>query len=199
MRTQPCATARPPCAARLARGPFKSFGCGLCAWAATAPRCTAAHSGVSWPLSPSKAEASLTDVHTPEQRRRNMRAVRNRDTRQELQLRRALRAARLIGYRVNSAGVLGRPDVTFTRWRVAVFVDGCFWHGCPLCYRPPASNVEFWSQKLAQNRSRDQEVTSNLVASGWTVLRFWEHEISDDLDGCLTQIRQALEAAGRQV
>lgn len=101
-----------------------------------------------------------------------------------------------MGYRKNASRVLGRPDVAFTRWKVAVFVDGCFWHGCPSCYRPPASNADFWSDKLIRNRTRDAEVTSGLETQGWTVVRLWEHEVRRDPAHCADRVRQALEAAG---
>ena len=127
----------------------------------------------------------MVDVHTPEQRRRNMQAVRAKDTRPEQRLRSALRATGIRGYRANYGKVLGKPDVAFTRWKVAVFVDGCFWHGCPLCYREPRSNTSFWVDKLQQNRNRDITVTEGLRADGWLVLRLWEHEVKSDADGCV--------------
>ncbi|MFR9756557.1 very short patch repair endonuclease [Streptomyces sp. TR06-5] len=67
-------------------------------------------------------------------------------------------------------------DIAFTRWRVAVFLDGCFWHGCPEHATQPRSNAEWWRQKLARNVERDRETTRHLEGEGWSVLRFWEHE-----------------------
>jgi DNA mismatch endonuclease (patch repair protein) len=104
---------------------------------------------------------------------------RSRDTKPELLLRRALWAAGL-RYRTRT-GVRGKPDVVFTRARVAVFVDGCFWHACPQHYCEPLSNAEYWKRKIERNRERDAAVTSALEADGWTVLRFWEHEVMTDL------------------
>jgi len=72
-----------------------------------------------------------------------------------------------------------RPDFIFRREKVAVFVDGCFWHGCPEHSTKPATNAEFWTTKLAGNMQRDQRATRALLASGWTVLRVWEHELAD--------------------
>jgi DNA mismatch endonuclease (patch repair protein) len=69
-----------------------------------------------------------------------------------------------------------RADIVFTRARIAVFVDGCFWHGCPQHATQPASNAPWWSAKLARNVERDRETDDHLRESGWTVLRFWEHE-----------------------
>lgn len=73
-----------------------------------------------------------------------------------------------------------RPDILFTRSRVAVFIDGCFWHGCPTHGEMPASNREFWQAKIGGTRERDQRQTMALQEAGWTVLRVWEHEPIDD-------------------
>lgn len=67
-------------------------------------------------------------------------------------------------------------DIAFTRAKIAVFVDGCFWHGCPLHGVAPKNNAEWWLRKIAANRARDEDTSRNLEAQGWTVLRFWEHE-----------------------
>lgn len=100
-----------------------------------------------------------------------------RDTGPELALRRLLHVA---GYRYRVAyPVPGFPrrsiDLAFTRYRVAVFVDGCFWHGCSEHRQVPASNREWWATKLEENRARDEATTAHLEQLGWTVLRFWEH------------------------
>jgi DNA mismatch endonuclease (patch repair protein) len=100
---------------------------------------------------------------------------RRRDTAPELALRRALHALGL-RYRVHLAGLPGRPDVVLTRARVAVFVDGCFWHRCPEHGVPPRSNAEWWRDKLARNVERDREVDHQLQRLGWEVVRVWEHE-----------------------
>jgi DNA mismatch endonuclease (patch repair protein) len=114
-----------------------------------------------------------------DQTARSMRANRGRDTGPELAIRRYLHAWGL-RYRVNWPIRLGgrplRPDVVFGPSRVAVFVDGCFWHGCPEHATWPVSNAEFWRRKIETNRSRDVTQTDRLEQAGWTVLRFWEHE-----------------------
>ena len=117
-----------------------------------------------------------------------MRSVRSRDTGPEMRLRRALWAAGLryrLGLRV--AGV--RPDLAFVNKRIAVFVDGCFWHGCPRHYGLPRSNSDFWRRKLEKNQERDRRNDRELAAAGWTVLRFWSCEIRDDLDRVVDEIR----------
>lgn len=100
---------------------------------------------------------------------------RRRDTGPELALRRALHALGL-RYRVQLTGLPGRPDVALTRARVAVFVDGCFWHCCPQHGVAPKANAEWWRQKLARNVERDREVDQRLQQLGWEVVRVWEHE-----------------------
>lgn len=101
-----------------------------------------------------------------------------RDTSPELALRRELFAMGL-RYRIQLP-VPGRPrrtiDIAFPRAKVAVFVDGCFWHGCPTHSIPPKHNADWWRSKLESNRQRDSNTTALLQADGWTVLRFWEHE-----------------------
>jgi len=74
-------------------------------------------------------------------------------------------------------GVYGSPDFMDVGGHLALFLDGCFWHGCPEHYREPKSNVDFWRRKIARNRERDAEVTAALTSQGWTVLRIWEHDL----------------------
>jgi DNA mismatch endonuclease (patch repair protein) len=115
-----------------------------------------------------------------------------RDTQPELALRRALHA-RGYRYRVDWA-LPGMPrrraDIAFPRRRVAIFVDGCFWHSCPVHKTAPASNSQWWAQKLAKNVSRDRETDEYLRNMGWTVLRFWEHESVGDV---LRRVEDRLE------
>jgi len=107
-----------------------------------------------------------------------MSRVRTWDTAPELRLRRLLHG-RGLRYRVNRGpldGVRCRPDIVFGPARVAVFVDGCFWHGCPVHVSWPKANGEWWKRKIERTRDRDATTTRQLVASGWFVVRVWEHE-----------------------
>jgi len=106
-----------------------------------------------------------------------MSRIRSEETGPEIRLRRALWAAGLRGYRKH----WGRPsiDVAYVGRKVAVFVDGCFWHGCPRHYREPKTNVGFWRPKIARNRERDGEVARRLRGEGWLVVRLWAHLPSD--------------------
>jgi DNA mismatch endonuclease (patch repair protein) len=109
-----------------------------------------------------------------------MRGNRKRDTRPEVAVRRAAHALGL-RYRVASRPLPDRrwtADMVFPTARVAVFVDGCFWHGCPEHFKPPRTNPEYWTPKIARNRARDAQVDEALAVAGWTVVRAWEHEDS---------------------
>jgi DNA mismatch endonuclease (patch repair protein) len=108
-----------------------------------------------------------------------MRAIRRRDSKAERALRSELHAMGLryrVDYPIPLAGRRPRPDVVFTRQRVAVFVDGCFWHGCPSHGGRPKRNSDYWNPKIARNQERDAEQSERLTAAGWTVVRVWEHE-----------------------
>ncbi len=113
-----------------------------------------------------------------------MRANRRRDTGPELALRKTLHR---LGhrYRVDfpirpSGGRLVRPDIVFPARRIAVYIDGCFWHGCPTHGTRSATNRRYWDEKIAANQARDARITAALEADGWTVLRFWEHDDPGD-------------------
>src|SRR6266568_3629651 len=115
------------------------------------------------------------DVLTREQRSYCMSRVRARDTTPELRLRQALWAE---GFRYRIGHHLaGKPDVVFVADRVAVFIDGCFWHCCPIHATKPKTREAFWRDKLSTNVKRDRAVDRELTGEGWTVLRFWEHQV----------------------
>lgn len=112
--------------------------------------------------------------------RRVMQGNRRAHTKPEIAVRRALHAAGLrfrVDLRIRtSSGASARPDVAFTRWRVAIFVDGCYWHGCPHHGTQPRTNAAWWQAKIAHNQRRDIANTTALQADGWIVIRVWEHE-----------------------
>nr|WP_245681112.1 very short patch repair endonuclease [Glycomyces harbinensis] len=110
--------------------------------------------------------------------RRSMQSNKGRDTKPELRLRREAHALGL-RYRVSIRPlpeVRRTADMVFTRTRIAVFLDGCFWHGCPEHHTAAKTNMEYWAEKVRRNRERDQETDEALRQAGWTVVRFWEHE-----------------------
>lgn len=135
----------------------------------------------------------MADVFSKQKRSQIMSANRssgNKST--EWRLRARLVRAGLSGWRVNAHDIAGSPDFVFDRERVAVFVDGCFWHGCKKCHKFPVSNVEFWSEKITHNRQRDKTVNRKLRSGGWTVIRFWEHQIRSEPLDCVKKIKSAL-------
>jgi DNA mismatch endonuclease (patch repair protein) len=86
----------------------------------------------------------------------------------------------------------GRPDIIFSKQRLAIFVDGCFWHGCSEHYQLPETNSEFWNNKIKKNVERDKRNDFILRDMGWNIIRIWEHELKNNLDGCLKNIKKYL-------
>lgn len=123
-------------------------------------------------------------------RRRNMQAIRSRDTKPERVLRRLLHAQGL-RYRVAAKplpGLRRTADIVFGPTKVAVFIDGCYWHGCPEHYVPPKTNPGYWSGKVAGNMARDRDTDQRLSEAGWTVMRFWEHESPDECASAVLRV-----------
>lgn len=119
----------------------------------------------------------MADVFSASKRSSVMAAIRSRGNRStELRLVALLRERRITGWR-RGASLPGAPDFVFRPERIAVFVDGCFWHGCPAHCRIPAANRPYWEAKIARNRARDVAVTRELRSRGWRVLRLWEHDL----------------------
>lgn len=120
----------------------------------------------------------MADVFTKAKRSEVMSRIRGRGNKEtELALAALMRRHGIKGWRRHQP-VFGKPDFVFRRHRLAVFVDGCFWHGCPLHATKPATNRAFWRKKLARNKARDRLVTRTLRCAGWRVLRIWEHELA---------------------
>jgi DNA mismatch endonuclease, patch repair protein len=131
------------------------------------------------------------DPFSPEKRRAIMRSVRTQGTAPEVRLRRALWQNGL-RYRTRLKLEGSKPDLAFLGKRIVVFVDGCFWHGCPTHYTSPVANEAFWRAKVEKNRARDERNNRNLEAAGWRVLRFWECEVEKELDRVVVSIREAV-------
>jgi len=124
-----------------------------------------------------------------------MAAIRAKDTKPELALRRALYALGVRGWRCHQRSLPGKPDLAFTRWKLAIFVDGAFWHGHPDHFTFGQSGA-YWDAKIARTQERDRLAGDALRADGWTVLRFWDFEIREDLAECVACVVAALESAG---
>lgn len=124
---------------------------------------------------------------------RSMQGNRGRDTKPELLLRKLLREAGYPGYRLHWKKAPGRPDIAYPGRRVAVFVNGCFWHRCPRCQpSEPKSNAEFWRKKFELNQARDARRTRELEGAGWTVVTIWECELRDDSKAAVARLVEIL-------
>ena len=129
----------------------------------------------------------MPDVFTQAKRSDVMSRIRSRGNKAtELALMRIFRAHGITGWR-RQQPVFGQPDFVFPKLRLAVFVDGCFWHACPRHTTKPKSNAAFWRKKFARNKARDQLVTRTLRKNGWRVLRIWEHELARKREGRLVK------------
>jgi DNA mismatch endonuclease (patch repair protein) len=122
-----------------------------------------------------------------------MARVRARDTGPELLLRRALFALGVRGWRCHRANLPGKPDLAFGRSRLAVFVDGAFWHGHPSRYWQGRSGP-YWDAKIARNQARDRRVDAELTAQGWSVLRLWDFEVDEDPAAAAQRVKDLLDA-----
>ena len=134
------------------------------------------------------------DRHTPEQRHKNMQAVKNKDSKIETILRKEL-WSRGLYYRKNVRTILGKPDIAFKQKKVAVFCDSEFWHGFNWDSRKNdfKSNQDFWIPKIERNMERDIEVNKKLISDGWIVIRFWGKEIKNETSHCADIIEKAIK------
>lgn len=135
------------------------------------------------------------DNLTLEQRRKNMRAIKSKDSKSECILRKAL-WSRGYRYRKNYKNLCGKPDIVFLGKKLVVFCDGEFWHGYNYKENKDVAdtNKEYWNKKIKKNIERDIEVTKKLESDGWIVLRFWSKQIIKDLDSCIAKIEAALNS-----
>lgn len=132
------------------------------------------------------------DVHNLEQRSKNMRAIKASGTKPELLMAKAL-WAKGYRYRKNNKSVFGKPDFTFKKFRVAIFVDSEFFHGKDFyTKKKPATNPEFWEKKILRNMERDKEVNEKLTGEGWTIMRFWSKEVLTNLEEVILTIEVAI-------
>ncbi len=129
------------------------------------------------------------DVLDQKQRSYNMSRIKSRDTKPELILRKALWDEGL-RYRIKNK-LPGKPDVVFRKKKIAIFVDGCFWHKCPKHFKLPKTRTDFWRDKIQSNVDRDKKSVKELEVAGWYVLRFWEHEIANNLEQVMSKISNA--------
>lgn len=124
-----------------------------------------------------------------------MAAIRSKNTKPELALRAMLRDAGATGYRLHAKAIPGKPDVAFTRWRVAVFVDGAFWHGHPDHFNPSTAS-SYWREKITRTQQRDRAADAALSELGWSVVRFWDFDVKSKPGECLERVLEALRTRG---
>lgn len=137
----------------------------------------------------------MADVLTPEQRRKNMQHIRSKDTAIELKLRKAL-WEKGYRYRKNYKDLPGKPDIVLTKYKIAIFCDGEFFHGKDWDVQKPrlekSNNSDFWIKKITKNMQRDNEVDKELLFLGWTVIRFWGKDILKNTDECIKVIEETI-------
>ena len=137
----------------------------------------------------------MADVLTPEQRRKNMQHIKSKDTKIEMLLRKAL-WEKGYRYRKNDASLPGKPDIVLTKYKIAIFCDGEFFHGKDWEILKPklenSNNSEFWVNKISKNIERDDEINKQLLYLGWTVIRFWGEEIKKDVSKCVQVVEEAI-------
>lgn len=144
-------------------------------------------------------EKYLRDKRSPTPKNENtsrvMSANKGKDSKPEITLRKKLWNEGLKGYRLHYKKIPGRPDICFVSKKVAIFVNGCFWHRCPKCnYSLPKNNTEFWIKKFNANKERDLRKIKQLNDLGWSVLTFWECEIKKDIEAVIKTIETTLNA-----
>ena len=127
------------------------------------------------------------DRLTQKQRSKNMSRIKGKNTGLEKMFRKYIISWGIKGYKLH-AQLTGKPDLYFPKPRLAIFIDGCFWHGCPRCGSLPATNRSFWKNKIETNKLRDKTVRAVLRKSGIKVVRFWGHEITRNPDRCLEKL-----------
>lgn len=133
----------------------------------------------------------LVDNLSKEKRGRVMASIRGKDTEPEITIRKLLWKEG-VRYRIHNKSIYGTPDISIKTDRIAIFIDGCFWHGCKRCYKEPKSNVGFWRKKILDNRKRRIKVRSQLRRGGWNVQEFWEHQVNSRPQDVINSIMQNL-------
>lgn len=132
------------------------------------------------------------DNLTKKQRSYCMSQIRSRNTKIEIAFKKHTRKMGLSGWRTKSS-LVGKPDFYFPKKKIAVFIDGCFWHRCPECFVKPKSKNKYWNTKIKRNVERDKKISPALRRKGVTVIRFWEHEIKRDINRCFLKLKKIYE------
>lgn len=134
----------------------------------------------------------MADIFSKTKRSDIMSKVKNKDSKIEITLRKALWEEGY-RYRKNSTKYFGKPDIVLPKYKTLIFVDSCFWHGCKKHGSMPATRTEFWEKKIARNKERDKEVNQHYKKEGWQVIRVWEHELKKDFSETFSDINKKLK------
>jgi DNA mismatch endonuclease (patch repair protein) len=132
----------------------------------------------------------MPDVLTREQRHYNMSRIRNKRTKPELKVKDIFES---LGFEYQPRGIYGKPDFVNRNRKIAIFIDGCFWHKCPEHFVKPKTRTEFWMQKIEKNVIRDELVNIKLENEGWKVLRIWEHDIKRQPEKVIAKVKKMLK------
>lgn len=140
-------------------------------------------------LSNGNVNSLVLDNLSKEKRSKVMASIRGKNTRPEIMIRKMLWQKGL-RYRIHDRSIIGTPDISSKKEKLAIFIDGCFWHGCKRCYKEPKSNVGFWRKKILNNRKRRNSVRTQLRGEGWNVQEFWEHQVNSNPQSIINSILQ---------
>jgi len=130
----------------------------------------------------------MTDCYPKEVRSKVMSRIRSKNTKPEVLLRKTLWNLGFRGYRIHNKDLPGKPDIVFKKKKIAIFIDGCFWHKCPLDFQEPKTNTEYWMKKIQANVDRDKKVNEQLRNDGWVVVRIWEHSMRKEPEKTVKRI-----------
>jgi DNA mismatch endonuclease (patch repair protein) len=134
----------------------------------------------------------MVDILTPTQRSYNMSMIKSVGTGPEIQVREMLISSRIGSFQMNAKDILGKPDFYFPKEKTAIFLDGCYWHGCKECFKLPNTNKQFWSLKIKNNIARDNKVNKELRKAGFNILRIKEHELKQSPEKVFKKIKMKL-------
>ncbi|HSA05783.1 MAG TPA: very short patch repair endonuclease [Candidatus Gastranaerophilales bacterium] len=135
----------------------------------------------------------MTDKLSKKDRRKTMQAVRSKNTKLENMV---IKQLWKLGYRFrrNVDALLGKPDIAIKKYKIVIFIDSCFWHGCNQHCRMPSSNKEYWYKKIQRNKNRDKEITEYYINNEWRILRIWEHQIKEDFNNTIKLLTDFIDA-----
>ena len=131
----------------------------------------------------------MADIFSRKKRSEVMSKIRSKNTKTEVEFRKKVWAVGF-RYRLHSKKLQGKPDLVFASKKVVVFIDGCFWHKCPKCFKQPASNKKYWDWKIQYNVDKDKRISKELRKLGWNVIRIWEHDTKKNPGKCIEKIKR---------